>query len=103
MITGCNERLTQFEVLVSYRFQKHIQELTQAQVRRGIYECIEDLISSSDRWSNRDVRKPKGVSSKRAIRIARIDDSDSPCIRGADGRRRSFKASTVHSRFCKTR
>ena len=65
--------LSQFEVLVSYRFQRRVLN-TYNREREAIYDCIRDLISSWELWGNRQVKKPQTIPSNRKVRIARISD-----------------------------
>ena len=70
-----DEGLSQFGVLVSYRFQRHIMDIDK-QKREQIYNCIMDLINGWGQWQNRQVKKPQRIPSNRKVRTARISERD---------------------------
>lgn len=72
---GFDEGLSQFGVLVSYRFQRHIMDIDK-QKREAIYGCIMDLISGWEQWRHRQVKKPQRIPPNRKVRTARISEKD---------------------------
>jgi tetratricopeptide (TPR) repeat protein len=70
-----DESLSDFALVVSYRFQKHIKEVREQRKRREVFECVLDLMTDQQNWLRRNVRRVNS-GNRKAIRSARINDVD---------------------------
>lgn len=93
--------LSDFNVLVSYRFQRHIREINDGRFREDIYRCIVDLITGRAMWPQRQVKKPKRIPHDRKVRSARINEADRLVFEGPLRAYDSSKPTLFIHDFCR--